>query len=46
MYELNVDFFYKLVEVEEQNQSGYSFIYKNDYTKPLREIAREITTKC
>jgi len=45
LYELNVDFFYKLVEVEEQNQSGYSFIYKNGCKKPLREIAREITTK-
>ncbi|MDI6787827.1 MAG: phosphoadenosine phosphosulfate reductase family protein [Planctomycetota bacterium] len=42
LYTLNRDMFYKLVKVEQQNRSGYTFLYKNGQRIPLKELARTI----
>ena len=42
LYRLNRDMFYRLVEVEDENKGGYTFIYKNGERKPLRDLEREI----
>ncbi len=42
LYGLNRDMFYKLVELEEGNKSGFTFIYKNGQRIPLRDLERQI----
>ncbi len=42
LYELNKDMFYKLVEIEEGNKSGYTFLYKDGQKKTLRSLEKQI----
>jgi 3'-phosphoadenosine 5'-phosphosulfate sulfotransferase (PAPS reductase)/FAD synthetase len=42
LYKLNRNMFYRLVEVEDENKSGYTFIYKNGRRKSLRDLEIEI----
>ncbi|HEX9911696.1 MAG TPA: phosphoadenosine phosphosulfate reductase family protein [candidate division Zixibacteria bacterium] len=42
LYGLNRDMFYKLVELEEGNKSGFTFIYKNGQRIPLRDLEKQI----
>ncbi|GAH73631.1 unnamed protein product, partial [marine sediment metagenome] len=42
LYDLNRDMFYKLVDVEDQNKNGYTFIYKRGQKIPLRDLERQI----
>ena len=42
LYDLDKKIFFKLVEVEKENKSGYTFIYKNGQRIPLKELAKTI----
>jgi 3'-phosphoadenosine 5'-phosphosulfate sulfotransferase (PAPS reductase)/FAD synthetase len=42
LYNLDKDMFYKLVEAEKKNKSGYTFIYENGKRITLLEILKEL----
>ena len=42
LYELDKDLFFRLVETETNNKSGYTFIYEKGQKIPLSKIAEEI----
>ncbi|MEW6608188.1 MAG: phosphoadenosine phosphosulfate reductase family protein [bacterium] len=42
LYELDKDMFNRLIEVEKENKSGYTFIYNNGQRIPLKELAKAI----
>jgi len=42
LYDLNREVFYKLIKIEEESKSGYTFIYKKGQKVPLRDLERQI----
>lgn len=42
LFNLDRDMFYKLVEVEEENKGGYTFIYENGQKISLKELAKTL----
>ncbi len=42
IYDLDKKIFFKLVEVEKENKSGYTFIHKDGQRIPLKELAKTI----
>ena len=42
LYNLNSEMFYKLIEVEEKNKNGYTFLYKNGQKLSLKYLERQI----
>jgi hypothetical protein len=42
LYDLNREMFHKLVNVEEQNKNGYTFIYKDGQKIPLKDLGEKL----
>jgi 3'-phosphoadenosine 5'-phosphosulfate sulfotransferase (PAPS reductase)/FAD synthetase len=45
LYELDREMFFKLVEVEKKNKSGYTFLYENGKMISLLHLEKELTIK-
>ena len=42
LYGLNKEIFHKLVKLEEESKSGYTFLYKNGQKIPLKDLEKGI----